>query len=132
MTTTAPYEAEIAPLGLDKISVIPRCGMPLTSQPTPCGPCCDVNGSWRELPHGVHASVLDADTVVDYWVYAVREDSEDFVEDFSMKLTIGAGFGLAANMIQCWLSQHIPGASLVNYATWESYLDDWQIEDEPF
>ena len=86
----------------------------------------------ESLPYGIHASVLDADAATEYWVYAVRDDSEGFSEDFSMKLTIGAGFGLAANMIQCWLSQHIPGASLVNYATWESYLDDWQIEDEPF
>ena len=131
MTTTAPYEAEyIAPLG-DRVTVIPRCGLP-SLQPTPCGPCCDVNGSWRELPYGIHASVLDADTVVDYWVTAILADCEGFSEDFSMKLTIGAGFGLATNMIQCWLSQHIPGASLVNYADWESYLSDWQIEDEPF
>ena len=129
--TTAPYEAEyIAPLG-DRVKVIPRCGLPV-SQLTPCGPCCDVNGNWQSLPHGIHASVLDADAVVDYWVYAVREDSESFVEDFSMKLTIGAGFGLAADMLKCWLSQYIPDATLVNYAAWDSYLSDWNLEDEPF
>ena len=130
MTNTAPTTAEIAPLG-DRVTVIPRCGLP-ASPLTPCGPCCDVNGSWRELPHGIHASALDADTVVDYWVYATREDSEGFVDDFSMKLTIGAGFGKAVDMLKCWLAQYIPDATLVNYADWESYLSDWQIEDEPF
>ena len=131
MTTTAPHEAEyIAPLG-DRVTVIPRCGLP-SLQPTPCGPCCDVNGSWQSLPHGIHASALDADTVVDYWVTAIREDCEGFVDDFSMKLTIGAGFGKAVDMLKCWLSQYIPDATLVNYADWDSYLDDWQIEDEPF
>ena len=101
-------------------------------QVIPCGPCCRLGEDWRDVPRGVHASVMDADSVVDYWVYVTREDDQGFVDEYTYRLSIGAGCGLAADMIRCWLNQYLPGSTLVNYAWWESYLANWGIEDQPF
>lgn len=99
---------------------------------TPCGPCCSLNDDWQSVPRGVHASALDADETVEYWVYATDQDDEGFTEEHIYRLTIGTGAGSAADMIQCWLNQYLPSAVLQNYARWGLYLNDWHLENSPF
>lgn len=101
----------------------------------PAGPHCEILGGWGDIPEGTHASVMGAVATVEYWVSSTAEvsDPEDGRtdrEELEFRLTVGAGCGLAAALIQCWLNQYLPGVVLQGYVPWEEWLRRWDGDGE--